>query len=280
MAKYLDNNGFHTLVNSIKMWVITNLNEWWKLLTVGHSYLDSNSYSTDGNNKQWIYSVETIENTDPATKAKYPLIPKISFHSTDWKYSQWKPSSSSNFFPFPVGPARTMVARTPYPSYYTKAITICPQTGDMKGFNNCTSQRFLTMSGGSNDILMSDGSTRNVSTLGRVPKCNVTLKGMIDENIIGSYTLSNEDRYTLNGTGNVNDLNHFKTTDGVIFERMSRSRDAFGGWTDAKFAAKYINSSTNEVVDVTASLDFNASKITFDSDGIKTHDYGYWKWIG
>ena len=52
MAKYLDNNGFHTLVNSIKMWVITNLNEWWKLLTVGHSYLDSNSYSTDGNNTQ------------------------------------------------------------------------------------------------------------------------------------------------------------------------------------------------------------------------------------
>ena len=126
---------------------------------------------------------------------------------------------------------------------------------------------------------MSDGSTINVSTLGRVPKCNVTLKGMIDENIIGSYTLSNEDRHTLNGTGTGNDLNHFKTTDGVIFERMSRSRDAFGVWTGAKFAAKYINSSTNEVVDVTASLDFNASKITFVSNGIKTHDYGYWKWI-
>lgn len=274
MAKYLDNNGLHTLVNSIKMWVITNLNEWWKLLKVGHSYLDSNSYSTDDNNTQWIYSVETIENTDSATKAKFPLIPKISFHSTDWKYSQWKPSSSSNFFPFPVGPARTMVARTPYPSYYTKAITICPQTGDMKGFTNCISPKFSTMSGGSNDILMSDGSTRGVSTLGRALKCNVTLKGMIENNIVGSYTLSNADRNTLR-----NYLYYFKTTDGVIFERMSSSRVS-GSWVDAKFTAKYINTSTNEVVDVTASLDYTASKIIFASDGIKQQNYGQWKWIG
>ena len=57
MANFLDKHGLHTFMNSIKMWVITNLNEWWKLLKVGHSYLDSNSYSTDGGNKQWIYSV-------------------------------------------------------------------------------------------------------------------------------------------------------------------------------------------------------------------------------
>ena len=279
MANFLDKHGLHTFMNSIKMWVITNLNEWWKLLKVGHSYLDSNSYSTDGDNKQWIYSVEAVENTDSATKLKYPLIPKISFHSTDWKYSKWEKTSSPNYFPFQTGPARTMVERTPYPSYYTKSIVICPQYGHISGTTNFTASSFQTMNGLSNQILMGDGSTRTVSTLGNVLKCNVNLKTMVTNNTRGSYSLSNADWDTLNGLGMVYELNFFKTADGVVFERMSRTY-ASQNWTTGKFAAKYINPNTNVVVDVTAELDNNSRKITFRGLGSNTTNYGEWKWIG
>ena len=75
------------------------------------------------------------------------------------------------------------------------------------------------------------------------------------------------------------ELNFFKTIDGVVFERMSRTY-ASQTWTTGKFAAEYINPNTNVVVDVTAELDNNSRKITFRGLGSNTTNYGEWKWIG
>ena len=102
---------------------------------------------------------------------------------------------------------------------------------------------------------------------------------MVTNNAIGSYNLSNADWDTLNGLGMADELNFFKTVDGVVFERMSRTY-TFQSLTTGKFAAKYINPNTNVVVDVTAELDNNSMKITFNGLGSNTTNYGEWKWIG
>ena len=171
-----------------------------------------------------------------------------------------------------------MVERTPYPSYYTKSIVICPQHGHISGTTNFTASSFQTMRGISNQILMGDGSTRAVSTLGNVLKCNVNLKTMVTNNTIGSYSLSDADWHTLDGSGMVDELNFFKTVDGVVFERMSRTYTS-QSLTTGKFAAKYINPNTNVVVDVTAELDNNARIIIFRGLGSNTTNYGEWKWV-
>lgn len=262
MANFLDNNGLHTFVNSIKMWVVTNLNEWWKMLKVGHSYLDSNTYSTDENRTQWIYSVETVENTDSTTSKKFPLIPKISFHSTDWKYSKWMPTSSDNPFPFPTGPARSMVARKPYQSYYTKNMTVKPSTGDISGITTCKASSFSTMFNKKGMALTADGSYIKIPTITDPLTCNVNLKQYMGDCLYVSFTLSNDDRNILNGTGMGNDISFFKTNDGILFERMSRDYTSTN-WTYGNFVGRYINESKHTVETVMADLDWETFTIKF-----------------
>ena len=151
--EFVNDTGIKYFIDAFKRWFINNINNWWKLLKVGHNYIDKG---------QWDYDVLVIANTDEETKKQYPLVPKITFNSTDWIYSKWNETNSSANFPIALVQDPSVQANGRYESSYAEKVTISPMYGNIDIYGNLIINKALLNSKEAN-ILLADGSVKSSS---------------------------------------------------------------------------------------------------------------------
>ena len=135
--EFVNDIGIKYFIDAFKRWFINNINNWWKLLKVGHNYIDKG---------QWDYDVLVIANTDEETKKQYPLVPKITFNSTDWIYSKWNETNSSANFPIALVQDPSIQTNGRYESSYTEKVTVNPMYGNIDIYGNLTIDKALLFS--------------------------------------------------------------------------------------------------------------------------------------
>lgn len=232
---FVDNTGIHYFITNFKKWVINQINNWWKLLKLSHRYLDKSN---------WEYDIAVIANDDSQTKGKYPVVPKLYFYTTDWKTSKWSETSNSNYFPMSIAPEVTMENNSMKESSYTGSIMVNPAFGDITAAGIVTATTFKD-SLKSGNILLADGSTKQEAKLSaqNVMTTNASMiQAMYSSSSarIITYTITNDQKNLLNGSGLGHDICFFKSNDNVIFQRCSRTYYN-SNWENAMFVGYFMN---------------------------------------
>lgn len=240
--EFVNDTGIKYFIDAFKRWFINNINNWWKLLKVDHNYIDKG---------QWDYDVLVIANTDEETKKQYPLIPKITFNSTDWIYSKWNETNSSANFPIALVQDPSVQTNGRYESSYAEKVTISPMYGNIDIYGNLTIDKALLNSKEAN-ILFADGSVRPL--LYSYPFRIIDM----DIDVTTSKTIQiTMDQYNMlngySGGFNVNFIN----ANGIIIKRQGRYHSEQDGWYDQHFSGFFCSS--NKLKKVYVLIEGNAT---------------------
>lgn len=233
--EFVNDTGIKYFIDAFKRWFINNINNWWKLLKVGHNYIDKG---------QWDYDVLVIANTDEETKKQYPLVPKITFNSTDWIYSKWNETNSSANFPIALVQDPSVQTNGRYESSYTEKVTVSPMYGNIDIYGNLIIDKALLTPEEAN-ILLADGSVK--------PSSYISPFGIIDMDIdvTTSKTIQiTMDQYNmLNGYGMGYDVS-FINANGIILKRNGRYHSEQEGWNNSNFSGFFYSNNKLKRVSV------------------------------
>ena len=176
------------------------------------------------------------KNTDEETKKQYPLVPKITFNSTDWIYSKWNKTNSSENFPIALVQDPSVQTNGRYESSYAEKVTISPMYGNIDIYGNLIIDKALLNSKEAN-ILLADGSVK--------PSLYISPFGIIDMDIdvTTSKTIQiTMDQYNmLNGYGTGYDVS-FINANGIIIKRNGRYHSEQEGWINQHFSGFFYSS--------------------------------------
>lgn len=244
--EFVNDTGIKYFIDAFKRWFINNINNWWKLLKVGHNYIDKG---------QWDYDVLVIANTDKETKKQYPLIPKITFNSTDWIYSKWNETNSSANFPIALVQDPSVQTNGRYESSYTGNITVNPAYGNINITNSFITDKVSTTLN-NESILIANGTFKNIAQLSPFGVLETYME--IPQNKIYEYTITNDQFQMLNGSGTGHDINFISDINQSLILTRSRRQRINNAWKNTTFTGK-IFTDDNQLLDVFLYLPTNTT---------------------
>ena len=244
--KFVNDTGIKYFIDAFKKWFINNINNWWKLLKVGHNYIDKG---------QWDYEVLVIANKDEETKKQYPLIPKITFNSTDWIYSKWNETTRTAGFPIALIQDPGVQSNGRYESSYTRNIIVHPAYGNIYIKNSFITDRVLTTLN-NESILIANGTFKNIAQLSSFGILETYME--IPQNEIYEYTITNDQFQMLNGSGTGHDINFISDINQSLILTRSRRQRINNAWRNTTFTGK-IFTDDNQLLDVFLYLPTNTT---------------------
>lgn len=235
--EFVNDTGIKYFINAFKRWFINNINNWWKLLKVGHNYIDKG---------QWDYDVIVMENTDEETKKQYPLIPKITFNSTDWIYSKWNKTTSTAEFPIALIQDPEVQSNGRYESSYTGNITVNPAYGNINIKKSFITDKVSTTLNNTS-ILIANGTFKNIAQLSPYGVLETYME--VPQNEIYEYTITSDQFQMLNGSGTGRDINFISDINQALILTRGRRQYINNSLTNATFTGK-IFTDDNQLLDV------------------------------
>lgn len=216
--EFLNGLGLKHLINKMKTWVITKLGYFWGSMKLSRG---------DWNKTQWDFKADIIDNTE----SELGKSPKLWLQTTDWMYSKWSEIALSNsisdlWFGVYTAPAQynNLKDGSKYQNYYTNNIQVQPEPGNMKT-KELIAGKFVKRNGTANQVLMADGSTKDLNNI----TSNISIKSLVgiddDEEPTEpiAYPISQSDYQLFYGNGSKNDMMFFQIyTSGTLFQRMNR----------------------------------------------------------
>lgn len=264
--KFVNDTGIKYFIDTFKRWFINNINNWWKLLKVGHNYIDKG---------QWDYDVLVIANTDEETKKQYPLIPKITFNSTDWIYSKWNETNSSANFPIALVQDPSIQTNGRYESSYTGNITVNPGYGNINITNSFITDKVSTTLN-NESILIANGTFKNIAQLSPFGVLESYME--IPQNKIYEYTITYDQFQMLNGSGTGHDINFISDINQSLILTRSRRQRINNAWENATFTGK-IFTDDNQLLDVFLYLPTNTTLRVQSGSGVNVVQKGKLEFI-
>ena len=244
--EFTNDTGIKYFIDAFKRWFINNINNWWKLLKVGHNYIDKG---------QWDYDVLVIANTDEETNKQYPLIPKITFNSTDWIYSKWNETTSTAEFPIALIQDPSVQSNGRYESSYTGNITVNPAYGNINIKNSFITDKVSTTFN-NKSILIANGTFKNIAQLSSFGILETDME--IPQNEIYEYTITNDQFQMLNVSGTEQDINFISDINKSLILTRSRRQRINNVWENTTFTGK-IFTDDNQLLDVFLYLPTNTT---------------------
>ncbi len=245
--EFVNDTGIKYFIDAFKRWFINNINNWWKFLKVGHNYIDKG---------QWDYDVLVIANKDEETKKQYPLIPKITFNSTDWIYSKWNETNSTAEFPIALIQDPGVQSNGRYESSYTGNITVNPAYGNINITNSFITDKVLTTLN-NKSILIANGTFKNIEQLSSYGVLGTNIEIPVNDKVY-EYTMTNDQFQMLNGTGTGHDINFISDINQSLILARSRRERINNTYKNTTFTGK-IFTNNNQLLDVFLYLPTNTT---------------------
>lgn len=264
--EFTNDTGIKYFIDAFKRWFINNINNWWKLLKVGHNYIDKG---------QWDYDVLVIANTDEETNKQYPLIPKITFNSTDWIYSKWNETTSTAEFPIALIQDPGVQSNGRYESSYTGNITVNPAYGNINIKNSFITDKVSTTLN-NKSILIANGTFKNIAQLSPFGILETNIE--IPQNEIYEYTITNDQFQMLNISGTEQDINFISDINKSLILTKSRRQRINNAWGNNTFTGK-IFTDDNQLLDVFLYLPTNTTLRVQSGSGVNVVQKGKLEFI-
>lgn len=206
---FVNTDGVKKVIYGMKTWIAKKMIEWWGTLQISH---------VDGDKDQWEFSSDIVDGK-----------PKLWLRTTDWKYSKWSETTANNWFPFTCAPAQPQNLKDggKYQSYYFNSININPSTGKLRLQGAITASGFSVPGGKSTEMLLGDGSKKDISSLdlqNNIPQIN----SMIYTEIVNSNSNPIVFPLTDDMYSKFEELDFFQALDeSMIFKKIGVTNNGF-----------------------------------------------------